>query len=271
MTGRFVQNITGSLRRRFGWKLPILAVSCLGLGACVASWTELDKVAPDQGQSAPPATSVPGASGLKFIPNAGSKVELQGATTIGSWTSRSTEVQGQVILYADEAQLDELFDRIEAAPANDPKGVSAPPPLTLPIRGTPIAAISVLVKSLRGDSSGMDHDMQKALKAAQHPVIEYVLQNLQQATVQVDPQGHRAAFKLSIVGRLNMAGVERPISMDVIVTRDARRHFLAHAQTKLLMSDFGVTPPVALFGLIKAEQRVFVTFDLDLVSDAVRK
>ena len=100
--------------------------------------------------------------------------------------------------------------------------------------------------------------------------IEFVFQNLQQATVQQDPPNHEAELKLSVAGTLHMAGVERPITMDVIVRRDSRRHFLAHAQTTMLMSDFGVTPPVALFGLIKRGDQVLVIFDLDLAPGMAR-
>lgn len=55
------------------------------------------------------------------------------------------------------------------------------------------------------------------------------------------------------------------MSMDVIVTRASPGHFVAYAQTDLLMTDFGVTPPVALFGLIKGGDKVRVIFDLGLV------
>ena len=101
--------------------------------------------------------------------------------------------------------------------------------------------------------------MQNALKAGRFPTIEYVFQKVAQAAMQWNPQRRQADLKLSVVGKLNMAGMERPITMDVIVKRDSRRHFLAHAQTALLMTDFGVTPPGTLFsGAIKASDRVLV-------------
>ena len=160
-----------------------------------------------------------------------------------------------------------MFDAIETSTVSEQRS-DKEPPLALAVRSAPVAEIAVPVMSLHGDSFGMDRDMQKALNAAQHPVIKYVLQNLQHATVQQDPKSRQAEIDLSVSGKLQVAGVERPIVMDVIVKRDSRRHFLAHAQTPMLMSDFGVTPPGGLFGLIKASDKFLVIFDLDLVVES---
>lgn len=78
-------------------------------------------------------------------------------------------------------------------------------------------------------------------------------------------------MKLHILGTLQLAGAARPIAMDVIVKRQSPTHFAAYAQTNVLMTDFGVTPPVALFGLIKAADEVHVTFDLDLAMSDDRR
>ena len=80
-----------------------------------------------------------------------------------------------------------------------------------------------------------------------------------------DTSGHQAGLKLSVAGKLKMAGAERPITMQVSLYRDSHQRYHAQAQTSLLMSDFGVTPPVALLGLIKAGNKVNVSFDLDLI------
>ncbi len=197
---------------------------------------------------------------LNFIPDPASRVELQGTATIGSWKSQSTDIHGQVVLDTDATALNALFDRIQSAQSR-----VQPDLPVLTFRSPPIGAISVPAMSLHGDSGGMDRDMQNALNVSQHPSIEYVFQRLQQTTLQWDPQDHLAELKLRIVGKLTMAGVGRLMTMDMIVKRDSRGHFLAHAQTALLMTDFGMTPPGALFGLIKADDRVFVVFDLDFV------
>ena len=251
--------------RRFVWMRRALALTCLALWACVASssGTGTPKPPPDSPLNASPAIAAEVPSGaLEFVPASDSRAELQGDTTIGPWSSSSTDIQGKFIVNVDAKVLDALFDHIQAD-SNKPS--SDDPPLALAVRSSPIADISVPVKSLQGSSGGMDRDMQHALKADQYPSIEYVYSQLQQATVQIDSKSGRPSVNLRLAGTLAMAGAVRPISMDVIITRTSPGHFRAHAQTSMKMTDFGVTPPVALFGLIKAGDDVNVDFDLDLV------
>jgi hypothetical protein len=260
-----VQCLAGKLRHGFGWSLWAFALVCLLVLDCVGTSFGPQKFQSDQRSYQPPELAVDGQGArLNFIPANGSRVELQGTATIGSWESQSEDIHGKIVLDADALSLNAIFDRMQS---DVPTGENAaqPDPPTLSVGGSPIADISVPVMSLHGDSGGMDRDMRDALKAGPHPAIEYVFQKLQQAEWQWDPQGRQAGLKLRIVGTLNMAGAKRPIAMDLIVTRDSRRHFLAHAQTALLMTDFGVIPPQALFGLIKANDHVLVIFDLDLV------
>jgi YceI-like domain len=265
MIPRTLQRVAGQLRRTFRWRLWALASASLILLACAESSFGPRKSLPDQQSNESPklAVSIQNA-GLKFIPSVGSRLELQGEATIGSWSSRSTDIHGEVVLDTDAAALNTLFDRIESVAPHD-EGHIQSDLLTLSFRSPPVGDITVPVMSLHGDSNAMDRDMQNALDVRQHPLIEYVFQHLQQAALQWNSQDHQAELKLSIVGRLSMAGVGRPITMDMIVKRDSRRHFLAHAQTALLMTDFSMTPPGALFGLIKADDRVVVVFDLDFV------
>jgi hypothetical protein len=260
-----VQRALRNLRRGFGWRLWVFALASLIALACAETSFGPEKPPPDQQayKSPEPGVGIPSAQ-LNFVPTASSRVELQGTATIGSWKSRSTDIHGAVALDADPTAFNALFDRIQSLVPDD----KAPIPanlLMLSVGSPPIGDISVPVMSLHGDSSGMDHDLQNALGVSQYPSIEYVFEKLEHSTLQWDPQDRQWCLKLQMLGKLKMAGVGRLIIMDVIVRRDSHRHFLAHAQTALLMSDFGVTRPGALFGLIKASDKVVVVFDLDLV------
>jgi YceI-like domain len=256
--------VIGHLRRGFGWRLWAFALVCLIVLACAETSFGPRKSRPDQQSQKSPVLAVAlRPNQLNFIPESGSHVELQGHATIGSWTSRSTDIHSEITLDADAAALNALFDRIQSAVPSDESHLPDNL-LNLSVRSPPIGDISVPIMSLHGDSGAMDSDMQNALNVTQHPSIDFVFEKLQQSALQWNPLGNRADLKLRIVGKLNMAGASRPIAMDVIVKRDSRGRFLAHAQTKLLMTDFGVTPPGALFGLIKAGDQVVVVFDLDL-------
>jgi YceI-like domain len=261
MSGHAFQHAADYLRRGFGWRLWAIALACLTAVACVETSLGPWKSRPTQRPAESPALP----SGvLGFIPATGSRVELQGMSPIGAWSSRSTDVRGEIVLDADAAALNALFDRIQSVTANGDNRV-APDFLMLSVRSTPIGNISVPILSLHGDSRPMDHDMQIALKAGAFPSIEYAFQQLQQVTLQWNAASHETELKLSLLGKLTLAGQERPMTMDLIVKRDPRGHFLAHAQTAMRMTDFGVTPPGKIFGLIKAGDQVVVIFDLDLV------
>jgi hypothetical protein len=245
------------------WRLLVYVLASLVVLACEGHSFDPPQSQPYvQTQELPHLTIDVGDNRLEFVPWTGSRVQLQGTATIGSWKSESNEVHGNVILDTDATALTKLFDRIESDAA-DKEGQLPPPTLTLPVRTPPTANISVRVLSLHGSSQGMDNDMQKAMKADQHPLIEYVYRSVQEAKVQRDSQSHRAGLKLRVAGTLSMAGTTRAITMDAIVQRDSHQHFLVRAETSLLMSDFGVVPPGKLFGLIKAGDRVEVSFDLD--------
>jgi len=254
----------GKLRLRMGWKRWGFAIAGVLVLACAETSFRPQKSKPDARPDGSPASAagIQNAQ-LSLIPASGSRVELQGEATIGAWKSQSSEVHGKVVLDVDATALNALFDRIESSDSNDDNRVHPYRP-TLAVRSPPIADISVPIMSLHGSSGGMDRDMQNALKVSQYPSIEYVFQQVEQATLEWGAPNRHARLKLRVIGTLHMAGVGRPITMDVIVERDSRRHFLARAQTALLMTDFGVTPPGALFGLIKADDRVVVVFDLDL-------
>jgi len=264
MSGWAVQYLAGGVRRGLGWRAWILALMGPIVLACTQTSFEPRKAPPEQRsyETSQTATTAP-ANQLVFLPDPASRVELQGTMSLGPWTSQSAEIHGRVALNTDAKMLDALFDRIQSAVPDGQNRL----PTDLPafaVHNPTIADISVPVMSLHGDSGGMDRDMQKALKAQEHPAIEYAFEKLQRAELHWDSHNHQANLKLLVIGDLSMAGVKRPIAMDVIVRRDSHRHFLAHAQTALLMTDYGVTPPTALFGLIKAGNQVVVVFDLDL-------
>jgi hypothetical protein len=260
-----IQRASSKRRRGIGLGILASALACLIVLSCVGTPFGSRKSETVQ-QSNKLPESVNGVKDIRlnFVPSPASRVELQGTTSINSWSSKSTDIHGKVVLDTDLPALNAFFDRIQSAVPADENHIQ-PNLLTLSVHSPAIAEISVPILSLHGDSAAMDRDMQNALKAAQHPAIEYIFQQVQQASLQWDPQNHQTILKLSVMGKLNMAGTDKPITMDVFIQRDSHGHFIVHAQTSLLMTDFGVTPPGALFGLIKADDKVSVIFDLDLV------
>jgi hypothetical protein len=195
-----------------------------------------------------------------YILAAGSEVILQGTTSVGSWSSRSSQALARIVLDADGSAVPTLFDNLQAGK------ISADQLRIFPARLAK-AELSVPVMSLQGDSQGMDGDMQSALKAAQYPSIKYQLEKVQDAQVRQDPKTGKPELLLNVVGALSIAGVQRKFVSDLTIQRDARGHYLVAAQNPILMTDFGVAAPTALFGLIRARDSLSVIFHLDFNQD----
>ena len=102
--------------------------------------------------------------------------------------------------------------------------------------------------SLTSPRDGIDKNMHKALKAAEHPEIRFRLRVL-------DVKAGTAT------GRLTIAGVEKDVTLNLEVRRQDDA-LAVTGMTTLLMTDYGVTPPKAMLGMLKTNPKVTVTFEL---------
>lgn len=191
-----------------------------------------------------------------------SAVRLAGQATIGSWSSVSQQVQGEMLPGVEPAAVHAWFDRGEPVFRSDDSSRSIEIPLSEPL--SPLVQLRVPVGSLECDSAGMKKDMLTALKADQHPLIEYHLVAVHAAewVLPQEDSPARPYVRLTTVGELTLAGERRPIEMDVIARRLDDRRFSLIGRKELKMTDFNITPPSALFGLIRAGNDVVVVFDL---------
>jgi hypothetical protein len=112
--------------------------------------------------------------------------------------------------------------------------------------------ISIPAASLSSPREGLDKNMHKALKVAEHPDITFRLRRL-------EPRAG-APGALRGVGILQIAGVEREVTLDLTTERkDAG--FSVRGSVDILMTDFGIAPPKAMLGMLKTDPKVTVTFD----------
>ena len=111
--------------------------------------------------------------------------------------------------------------------------------------------ISIPAATLSSPKEGIDKNMHKALKATEHPDITFRLSRLEEAD---------ASGAIRGVGTLRIAGVER----EVVLTLKTRRtdvQLTVTGEVALLMTDFGITPPKAMLGMLKTDPKVTVTFE----------
>ncbi len=245
---------------RLSYPLRIVAVlGVLALGCAVATIRhnvpEARKITAATTAPAPPDD--PGL--LRMAVDGSSDVRLQGTTSIGAWLSKSRDVDAKVVVDMDRSTLNHIFDDVSA------DYLPELPALPIAVSSPAVVKLVVPVKSFKGGSKGMDHDMQAALKASEHPDIKYILDSVQSVSLAMDSKSERPALEIMTHGRLSVAGVEKQTSIDALVFRDPQGRIVVHAAKQLLMSDFDVKPPTALFGLIRAHNAMIVDFDLDFV------
>jgi hypothetical protein len=63
-------------------------------------------------------------------------------------------------------------------------------------------------------------------------------------------------------GPLSVSGIERTVTLSVSTRQDPDGRVRARGAVRMLMTDFGVKPPIGLFGLIRSANEITVEFDL---------
>jgi YceI-like domain len=111
--------------------------------------------------------------------------------------------------------------------------------------------ISIPAATLSSPKEGIDKNMHKALKVTEHPDITFRLSRFESAASQA---------ALRAIGTLRIAGVEREVTLE-LKTRRNEFSFTVSGEVQLLMTDFGITPPKAMLGMLKTDPKVTVTFE----------
>lgn len=110
--------------------------------------------------------------------------------------------------------------------------------------------IAIPAESLKSTKDGLDKNMYKALKVKEHAEITFSLKRME-----------GAPGALQAVGMLRVAGVEREVSLPLKTARKGPG--LAVTGTiDVLMTDYGIAPPKAMLGMVKAHPKITITFEL---------
>lgn len=119
--------------------------------------------------------------------------------------------------------------------------------------------IDIEVDSFDCGKQKMNKDLQEALKADKFPEITFLYQD---ASLISEPQDMNDAFRLRVFGLLTVAGTTKEIDFTTEAYYINQQRVRAVGQTTINMTDYGVEPPTALMGLIRANEELTVNFDL---------
>jgi hypothetical protein len=117
--------------------------------------------------------------------------------------------------------------------------------------------VSVPVSALTCGRGQMDRIMYKALRAEDEPDCRHIVGRFD--VVATDADGD---FSLRTLGTLRVAGRQNAVQLDVDVEQLPDGTLRAQGSLPILMTDYGITPPTALLGVIRTGNRIVVKFDL---------
>lgn len=116
--------------------------------------------------------------------------------------------------------------------------------------------ITIPVKDIESDSGRLTKNMQGYLKKDEHPVITFSLNNVDSLSVEND------RVNITASGVINAAGKDHTATLNLTGTVTDSGKLTFTGNQKLLMTDFGIKPPTALLGTIKAEDEVSIIYSL---------
>ncbi len=126
------------------------------------------------------------------------------------------------------------------------------------------ARLRMTTRKFNCQNAKMERDLCKALKASEYPYIQVELLETQH-----DPEH----FKNGAAGRwadvrakvkLTITGVSKEQIIDARAKTNGPNSFSLQGEKSLNMSEYGIDPPEALFGLIKVDDLITFQFYLDI-------
>jgi polyisoprenoid-binding protein YceI len=179
-----------------------------------------------------PAVAQEGAQTLNFNPES-TTITIDGTSNRDDWTVTAEQFEGHVTLNNNEGGTPEILEARLLVKAQEMSG---------------------------GRSSIMDRLMRDALKAQQHPDIEFNLTG-------VETDGNPDNFTVTTTGDLTLAGVTRTIEVPLEGTSLGNGSYQFTGSYTLNMTDYDMSPPTAMFGALVTGEEVVVNFDIVADSD----
>lgn len=110
------------------------------------------------------------------------------------------------------------------------------------------------VKTLKSGDGALDGNLYRAMEADKYPTIRFIANDCKLKVSGSDAEA-------TAEGTLTIAGTEKPVMIRVLGTL-ANNKFHLTGHKDILMSDYGVKPPVIMFGAIKCADKITIKFDL---------
>jgi hypothetical protein len=117
--------------------------------------------------------------------------------------------------------------------------------------------VSVPVKDIQSDTRGLTGNIHNYLKADAHPNITFVLKEI----VSIETTS-TSDVNITAKGTLKAAGGSSEVTMTVVGKQLPNGNIQFIGSPDLLMTDFGISPPTAVMGTVRARDEFKVTFTI---------
>lgn len=131
--------------------------------------------------------------------------------------------------------------------------------------------VAVPVLSLKSEYETLDEKLYEAMKAQEHPYVRFVMLDYWLQEPPAPAEGTSGVAGQALVrarGLLTIAGVERPVTLDVTLRYENGGIHLTGSKP-IRMTEFGIKPPTMFLGTLKVQDEVTVHFDLAVAANLV--
>lgn len=163
----------------------------------------------------------------KIIP-ASSSMTIFGTTNVHDFQSKVGQISGEVVINASK-QVQSL-------------------------------SVDVPVKGIKSNEKAMDNKTYEAFKSDKNPNISFRL--IEVGSLQINDNEMEGI----VSGNLTMAGVTRKVSFKAIGKSNKAGMYQVKGALPLKMTDFKMTPPTALMGMMKVGDAITLKFDVTIAT-----
>lgn len=116
--------------------------------------------------------------------------------------------------------------------------------------------LNMPVSDIESDSRRLTRNLQDYLKGDDHPYIKFNLKSIEN----VEAEDNNSAV-VTAIGVINAAGVDHEVTMTVNASVNSGTVTFSGTQD-LLMTDFGIDPPTAVMGTVRARDEIQIIYSL---------
>jgi polyisoprenoid-binding protein YceI len=119
--------------------------------------------------------------------------------------------------------------------------------------------VEIPVQQIESSTRGLASNIQKYLKYDTHPTIRFQMTSVAGVERVGTPQADQ---KVRVNGNLSVAGKTNAITLDVFTKSNPNGTTRFFATHNLLMTDYGIDPPTAVMGTVRAVNELSVIFEI---------